>query len=380
MVSAKLYDGRLAVDIAGLKMQTPVTTASGTFGFGLEFTDFLDLEKVGAVCVKGTTLLPREGNKGQRVVETPSGMLNCVGLENPGSDYFLNETLPKLRKYDVPVIVNIAASSPEEYGELAHKLDVDGVDAVEINISCPNVKQGGIAFGTCPDSAAAVVEQVKKHFTKTVITKLSPNVTSITEMALVGKINTDLVGRLNRLGGKAVGLNGKDDNLIQARKHLADVYENGEVNLVDIGYVGTVEHINTELLNVLLDNDFIPVIAPTGVGATGETYNINADSVAGEIAGALKAEKLLVLTDVKGIYADYRDESTFLSTMTFEKAQELIIKGNIDGGMIPKVKACITALSGGAKKAQIIDGRAEHSILMEVFSDEGVGTEVVKTL
>ena len=179
MVSAKLYDGRLAVDIAGLKMQTPVTTASGTFGFGLEFTDFLDLEKVGAVCVKGTTLLAREGNKGQRAVETPSGMLNCVGLENPGSDYFLNETLPKLRKYDVPVIVNIAASSPEEYGELAHKLDVDGVDAVEINISCPNVKQGGIAFGTCPDSAAAVVEQVKKHFTKTVITKLSPNVPAL---------------------------------------------------------------------------------------------------------------------------------------------------------------------------------------------------------
>ena len=171
MVNAKLYDGRLAVDIAGLKMQTPVTTASGTFGFGLEFTDFLDLEKVGAVCVKGTTLLPREGNKGQRAVETSSGMLNCVGLENPGSDYFLNETLPKLRKYDVPVIVNIAASSPEEYGELAHKLDVDGVNAVEINISCPNVKQGGIAFGTCPESAAAVVEQVKKHFGKTVITK-----------------------------------------------------------------------------------------------------------------------------------------------------------------------------------------------------------------
>lgn len=203
---------------------------------------------------------------------------------------------------------------------------------------------------------------------------------SITEMALVGKINTDLVAQLNVLGGKAVGLNGKDDNLIQAKKHLADVYENGEVNLVDIGYVGKVEHINTELIEVLLDNDFIPVIAPTGVGATGETYNINADSVAGEIAGALKAEKLIMLTDVKGIYSDYRDESTFLSTMTFEKAQELMIRGNIDGGMIPKVKACVTALSGGAKKAQIIDGRAEHSMLMEIFSDEGVGTEVVKTL
>ena len=199
----------------------------------------------------------------------------------------------------------------------------------------------------------------------------------LAEMALVGKINTDLVARLNILGGNAVGLNGKDANLIQAKKHLADVYENGEVNLVDIGYVGNVEHINTALINVLLDNDFIPVIAPTGVGTNGETYNINADSVAGEIAGALQAEKLLVLTDVKGIYSDYRDESSFISTLTFEKAQELIVRGKIDGGMIPKVKACITALSGGAKKTHIIDGREEHSILLEIFSDEGVGTEVV---
>ena len=200
----------------------------------------------------------------------------------------------------------------------------------------------------------------------------------IAEMALVGKINTDLVARLNTLGAKAVGLNGKDANLIQAKKHLADVYENGEVNLVDIGYVGNVEHINTELIDCLLDGGFIPVIAPTGVGSQGETYNINADSVAGEIAGALKAEKLLVLTDVRGIYSDYRDENSFISTLSFEKAQELIIRGNIDGGMIPKVRACITALSGGAKKAQIIDGRAAHSILMEIFSDKGVGTEVVK--
>ncbi len=202
----------------------------------------------------------------------------------------------------------------------------------------------------------------------------------IAEMALVGKINTDLVARLNTLGGRAVGLNGKDANLVTAKKHLADVYENGEVNLVDIGYVGNVEHVNTDLINVLLDNGFIPVIAPTGVGTGGETYNINADSVAGEIAGALQAEKLLVLTDVRGIYSDYRDESSFISTLTFEKAQELIIRGNIDGGMIPKVRACITALSGGAHKTHIIDGRAEHTILMEIFSDKGVGTEVVKEI
>lgn len=202
----------------------------------------------------------------------------------------------------------------------------------------------------------------------------------IAEMALVGKINTDLVAHLNMLGGKAVGLNGKDAQLICAKKHLADVYENGEVNLVDIGYVGNVEHINTELIECLLDSGFIPVIAPTGVGTQGETYNINADSVAGEIAGALKAEKLLVLTDVRGIYSDYRDENSFISTLSFEKAQELIIRGKIDGGMIPKVRACITALSGGAKKTHIIDGRAEHTILMEIFSDKGVGTEVVKEI
>lgn len=202
----------------------------------------------------------------------------------------------------------------------------------------------------------------------------------IAEMALVGKINTDLVARLNLLGGRAVGLNGKDANLVQAKKHLADVYENGEVNLVDIGYVGNVEHVNTDLIEVLLANGFIPVIAPTGVGSSGETYNINADSVAGEIAGALKAEKLLVLTDVRGIYSDYRDEGSFISTLSFEKAQELIIRGKIDGGMIPKVRACITALSGGAKKTHIIDGRAEHTILMEIFSDSGVGTEVVKEI
>ena len=188
-----LYEGRLAVDIAGLKMATPVTTGSGTFGFGLEFTDFLDLEKVGAVCVKGTSLLPSAGNKGQRAVETPSGMLNCIGLENPGSEYFLQHALPELRKYDVPVIVNIYGHSPEEYGEVAKKLDVAGVDAVEINISCPNVKEGGIVFGTCPDAAAEVVNQVKSNTSKMVITKLSPNVTGCLSCPAVRPVAVRLV-------------------------------------------------------------------------------------------------------------------------------------------------------------------------------------------
>ena len=202
-----LYHNRLAVDIAGLKMKTPVTTASGTFGFGLEFTDFLDLEKVGAITVKGTTLAPRAGNKGQRVVETPSGILNCIGLENPGSDYFLKETLPKLRKYNVPVIVNIDASSPEEYGELAAKLDVKGVDAVEINVSCPNIKDGGLVFGTNAKSMAQVVKEVKKNTSKVVITKLSPNVTSITEMAKAAEdAGTDSLSLINTLLGMKIDI------------------------------------------------------------------------------------------------------------------------------------------------------------------------------
>ncbi len=202
-----LYEGRLAVDIAGLKMQTPVTTGSGTFGFGLEFTDFLDLEKVGAVTVKGTSLLPAAGNKGQRAVETPSGMLNCIGLENPGCEYFLEHTLPELRRYNVPVIVNIYGHTPEEYGEVARKLDVEGVDAVEINISCPNVKEGGIVFGTCPDAAAEVVGQVKSNTSKMVITKLSPNVTDIVTMARAAEdAGTDAISLINTLLGTKIDI------------------------------------------------------------------------------------------------------------------------------------------------------------------------------
>lgn len=206
MVKA-LYDGRLAVAIARLKMATPVTTGSGTFGFGLEFTDFLDLEKVGAVTVKGTSLEPAAGNKGQRAVETPSGMLNCIGLENPGSEYFLEHTLPELKKYNVPVIVNIYGHTPEEYGAVAKKLDVDGVDAVEINISCPNVKEGGIVFGTVPEAAAEVVRAVKANTGKMVIAKLSPNVTDIVVMAkAVEAAGADAISMINTLLGTKIDI------------------------------------------------------------------------------------------------------------------------------------------------------------------------------
>jgi len=201
---------------------------------------------------------------------------------------------------------------------------------------------------------------------------------SVAEMVLVGKINTEIVSLLNRYGAKAVGLSGKDANLIVAKKHLAQVHEKGQVTAVDIGFVGDVEQINTDILNTLLDRGYIPVIAPIGVGRDNESYNINADYVAGEVAAALGAEKLIMLTDVAGIYGDYHDKDSFISTLSLADAQEMIKEGSIDGGMIPKVETCIRALQGGTAKTHIIDGREPHSILLEIFTAQGSGTQVVK--
>lgn len=188
-------------------MPTPIMTASGTFGWGVEFEDFLDLNQVGGIVVKGTTLTPRAGNFGQRAVETPAGMLNCIGLENPGVEAFLQDILPKLGKYSSPVIVNIAGNTPEEYGEVAKYLDVPGVAAIELNISCPNVKEGGIAFGVCPDSASKVVRAVKQAVSKPVITKLSPNVTDIVAMAqAVEQAGSDAICMINTLVGMKIDI------------------------------------------------------------------------------------------------------------------------------------------------------------------------------
>lgn len=204
------YDPRLAVDICGIHMNTPVITASGTFGFGEEFADFVDLERLGGVMVKGTTLLPRRGNEGVRIAETPAGMLNCIGLENPGAEVFLKETLPRLKKYNMNVIVNISGSTTEDYGTLAEMLDVDGVAAIELNVSCPNVKEGGIVFGTDPAAAAAVVRAAKAHTKKPVILKLSPNVTDIVMMAkAVEEAGADAVSLINTLMGMAIDIRTK---------------------------------------------------------------------------------------------------------------------------------------------------------------------------
>ncbi|MBQ5758613.1 MAG: dihydroorotate dehydrogenase [Schwartzia sp.] len=204
------YDPRLAVDICGIHMNTPIITASGTFGFGEEFADFVDLERLGGVMVKGTTLLPRRGNEGVRIAETPAGMLNCIGLENPGAEVFLKETLPRLKKYNMNVIVNISGSTTEDYGTLAEMLDVDGVAAIELNVSCPNVKEGGIVFGTDPVAASAVVRAAKAHTKKPVILKLSPNVTDIVMMAkAVEEAGADAVSLINTLMGMAIDIRTK---------------------------------------------------------------------------------------------------------------------------------------------------------------------------
>ena len=198
---------RLATDFAGIKLKTPVMGASGTFGFGIEYKDFLNLSDVGAIISKGLTPLPRPGNNGVRVAETPGGMLNCIGLENPGIEGFLCDILPKVRQEaaDTAFIANFSAGTVEDYGMMAARLDVDGVDGVEVNISCPNVKEGGIVFGTDPRAAAAVTEAVKKNTKKPVIVKLSPNVTDIALMArAVEEAGADAIALINTLTGMVI--------------------------------------------------------------------------------------------------------------------------------------------------------------------------------
>ena len=200
-------DQRLHTNLAGLAMNTPVLTASGTFGFGEEFADFVDLSRLGGVMVKGTTLKPRRGNDGVRITETPSGMLNCIGLENPGVEVFLRETLPRISRHHMNVIVHISGSTVEEYGVLAEMLDVPGVAAIELNVSCPNVKEGGIVFGTDPKAASDVVRAAKKWTKKPVILKLSPNVTDIVLMAkAVEEAGADAISLINTLMGMEINI------------------------------------------------------------------------------------------------------------------------------------------------------------------------------
>ncbi len=198
----------LSVNLGGLRLNNPVTVASGTFGYGREYEDFLDISKIGGLIVKGTTLEPRPGNIPPRIVETAAGMLNAIGLENPGIDVFLEDYLPYLREKKVTVIANIAGNTIEEYGQIAALIDKHkGVGAIELNISCPNVQKGGLQFGTSPDMIAQVVKIVKQETSLPVIPKLSPNVTDIVEMALAAQeAGADALSMINTLMGMAVDI------------------------------------------------------------------------------------------------------------------------------------------------------------------------------
>lgn len=204
-----MYNVDMSVNLAGMVMKNPVVVASGTFGFGREYSQFYDLSELGGICAKGLTLHRREGNPAPRIAETPMGILNSVGLQNPGVDAFIEEELPFLRQYDVKVIANISGNTPEEYGIMCEKLAAARVDMIEVNISCPNVKAGGLAYGTKPELAAEVTQVAKAHAGNVpVMVKLSPNVTDITEIAkAVEGAGADAVSLINTLRGMRIDIN-----------------------------------------------------------------------------------------------------------------------------------------------------------------------------
>ena len=199
----------LRVSLAGVELKNPIVVASGTYGFGHEYGEFYDLSELGAICVKGLTPVRRDGNPPPRIAETPAGILNSVGLQNPGVDAFIAEEMPFLRQYDVKIIANISGNTPEEYGQMCDKLSEAGVDMIEVNISCPNVKAGGLAYGTRPELAAEVTGVAKAHAGKVpVMVKLSPNVTDITEIArAVADAGADALSLINTLRGMRIDVN-----------------------------------------------------------------------------------------------------------------------------------------------------------------------------
>ena len=282
----------------------------------------------------------------------------------------LLEALPYIRRfYNKTIVVKYGGHAMVD-DELKRLFAMDIVMMKYIGINPVIVDGGGPQFG-------AVLKKLGKESQFIQGMRVTDEETmSIVEMVLAGSVNKEIVGLINRNGGKAVGLSGKDGNLTRAEKYYLNEEKQKDMptEIIDVGLVGKVREINAELVLSLVKNGFIPVIAPTGMGDRGETYNINADIVAGEVAAALKAEKLVLLTDVEGVWD--RDRQ-LINTMDNGRALQMIDDGTIAGGMFPKVKCCLKALRGGVAKAHIIDGRKKHAMLLEVFTDQGIGTEIV---
>jgi acetylglutamate kinase len=277
----------------------------------------------------------------------------------------LLEALPYIREFRGKSVVIKYGGSAMEQADLKEPFALDVILLHLVGINPVIVHGGGPQIG-------ALMKKLGKE-PKFVggMRVTDAETVEIVEMVLVGRINKEIVGLINHHGGRAVGLSGKDGTLLRARKRMHRTADGQEV---DIGLVGEVETVNVEPIRLLEERGFVPVIAPVGVGARGETYNINADLVAGEVAAALGAEKLIHLTDVQGIKGT---DGRLVSTLSRKEAERLMQAGVIDGGMLPKVESALRALEGGTAKAHIIDGRVPHAILLEMFTREGVGTEIV---
>ncbi|OGW05278.1 MAG: acetylglutamate kinase [Nitrospinae bacterium RIFCSPLOWO2_12_39_16] len=283
----------------------------------------------------------------------------------------LLEALPYIRNLYKKTIVIKYGGSAMVAEELKKGFALDVILLKYIGINPVIVHGGGPQIGKTLEKMGK-----KSHFVEG-LRVTDEETIDVVEMVLVGKVNKEIVSLINRHGGKAVGLSGKDGGLIKAKKYkvIKSSPETDRPEIIDIGMVGEVESINADVLNTLDEGGFIPVIAPVGAGENGETYNINADFVAGEIAGSLKAEKLVLLTDEEGVKGK---DGSLLSTLNKKEIDYLIKKSVIRGGMLPKVKCCLDALESGVKKTHIIDGRVKHAILLEIFTDEGVGTQIVE--
>jgi len=282
----------------------------------------------------------------------------------------LLEALPYIKRfYNKTIVIKYGGHAMVD-DELKDKFAQDVVMMKYIGINPVIVHGGGPQIGT-------LLKKLGKESKFVQGMRVTDEETmNIVEMVLVGKVNKEIVGLINRHGGNAVGLSGKDGNLIRAEKYYLseEKIKSTPPEIIDIGLVGKVKSINSQLIVSLTQNNVIPIIAPTGLGENGETYNINADIVAGEIAAALQAEKLLLLTDVSGVLGKNKK---LINTMNNKEALKLIENGTVAGGMFPKIKCCLKALKGGVKKAHIIDGHLKHAVLLEVFTDKGIGTEIV---
>ena len=284
----------------------------------------------------------------------------------------LIEALPYIQTFAGKTIVIKYGGSAMEQESLKHSVMQDVVLMKYVGMNPVVVHGGGNQISEWMQRVGKEAEFVQG------LRVTDAETVEIAEMVLAGVINKEIVSLINLHGGKAVGLCGKDANLIRVQKHRPQVVdEHGKTTSVDIGFVGEIVDVKPDVLSTLDREGYIPVLAPNGVGDDDCTYNVNADTMAGEIAAALNAEKLILLTDQRGILRDLHDESTLISRIRTSEVEGLVANGVIGSGMLPKVEACVTALKGGVWKTHIIDGRISHAILLEVFTQSGIGTEIV---